>query len=113
MIIFTCLIRVPVHRVLDSVRPVVVVAAPHHGHVLVADVPQLTLRHHVDLVLGAVHVVELGQGGGVQSSQLQYLVSLRGTIFVGRSMICWFWRRSMVAIVSSTMSISSLTISLT
>jgi len=82
-----CLIRVPVHGVLDPVGAVVVVAAPHHGHVLVADVPQLALSHHVDLVLRAVHVVEVGQRSRVQAGQLQDLVSLCGPVLILRSTI--------------------------
>ena len=80
----TCLVGIPVHGVLDPVRAVVVVAAPHHRHVLAAHVPQLALRHHVDLVLGAVHVVEVGQGGGVQPGELEDLVA--GLVAV---VSCW------------------------
>ena len=83
----TCLVGIPVHGVLDPVRAVVVVAAPHHRHILAAHVPQLALGHHVDLVLGGVHVVEVGQGGGVQPGELEDLVTGLVAIVGGRGVI--------------------------
>ena len=71
---FTCFVSVPVHFVHLPVRPVVVVAAPHDGDLLVTDRPQLPLAHHVDLVLCLEHVVELRDGRRVQPGHLQDLV---------------------------------------
>lgn len=102
--VITCLVGIPVHGVLDPVRAVVVVAAPHHRHVLAAHVPQLALGHHVDLVLGAVHVVEVGQGGRVQSGELEDLVAGLVAILLGRGVILWLGGGVPVTPVVTTMT---------
>jgi len=79
----TSLVSVPVHNIFLPVRSVVVVAASHHGDVLLTDPPELSLSHHVDLVLCAVHHVVLRDGCSVQPSHLQYLVV--GLVTV----LCW------------------------
>ena len=99
-IFVTCLVRVPVHGVLHAVRAPVVVAAAHDGDVLAADVPQLARRHHVDLVLGGEHEVELGHGRGVQPSQLQDLGVLPGRLLaVHGRLVGWAGRGAVAAAV--------------
>ena len=97
----------------DPIRTIPVIAASHHRHVLIAHVLQLTLVHHVDLVLGAVHHTEVRDRVElvVQTSQLQYLVAWLVTI------VCWGrvsigWRSMISTIIMTTMSCSTLSVSL-